>query len=67
MRVGDGETLQHALDRAVLARTAVQHVEGDVGLERLQHGRNVAPDVDAGDAVSSLLQGVRAGACRTAA
>ena len=32
-RVGNADDLQQALQRAVLARPAVQHVERDVGLE----------------------------------
>ena len=32
MGVGDGEDFEDALERAVLARPAVQHIERDVGL-----------------------------------
>ena len=46
------ENFQHALDGAVLARPAVQHVERDVGFSVGQHGRDVAADIDAGDAKS---------------
>ena len=61
MGVGNAEDFQDALQRAVLARPAVQHVEGDVGLERAQHGRDVAADIDAGDAVAGALERVGAG------
>ena len=56
MRVRHADDLQHALQRAVLARVAVQHVERDIGLQCLQHGRDVAPDVDLGDAVALGLE-----------
>ena len=59
--VGNAEDFQQALQRAVLARPAVQHVERGIGLERLEHRRDVAPDIDAGDAVAGALGGVGAG------
>ena len=35
MAVGNAENFQHTLQRAVLAGPAVQHIEGDVGLDRV--------------------------------
>ena len=52
MAVGNAEDFEDALQRAVLARTAVQHVERDVGLQHRQHGGDVAADIDLGDAVA---------------
>jgi hypothetical protein len=36
----------------------VQHVERHVGLERAEHGRDVAADIDAGDAIARALGGI---------
>jgi hypothetical protein len=58
MAVGNAENLQHALQRAVLARPTVQHIERDVGLDRAQHVGNVASDIDAGDAIAKPAQGL---------
>ncbi len=52
MAVGNAENFQHALQRAVLAGPAVQHVERDVGLERAEHRRDVAAGIDRSDAVT---------------
>ena len=60
-RVRHADDLQNALQRAVLARMAVQHVERDIGLQCLQHGRDIAPDVDLGDAVALGLERLGAG------
>src|SRR5674476_371074 len=38
---------------AVLAGTAVQHIERTIGLERAQRGGDVAGDVDANDAIGA--------------
>ena len=65
MGVGDALDFQDALQRAVLAGRAMQHVEGDVGLERLQHGRDFAADIDARDAEALPLQRVGAGLAGT--
>ena len=46
MGVRNAEDLEHALQRAVLAGAAVQHIERDIRLERLQHVRDVAADID---------------------
>ena len=62
MSVRNAENLQHALDGAVLAGTTMQHVEGDVGLERAQQAGDVAPDIDAGHAIAAFLERVGAGA-----
>ncbi|GMA79663.1 hypothetical protein GCM10025880_60800 [Methylorubrum aminovorans] len=51
MGVGDLQDLQQALDRAVLARRAMEGVKRRVGLELGQHRRNVGSDIDAGDAI----------------
>ena len=57
MAVGDGENFQHALQGAILARPPVQDVERHVGLDGAEHGRDVASDIDLGDAVAAdLLQ-----------
>src|SRR5215216_5942518 len=50
--VGHADRFEDALDRSVLTRPAVQHVESDVGLERLQHACNVATDIDPGRAIA---------------
>ena len=42
MAVGNAEDFQQALQRAVLAGAAVQHVERDIGLERAQARRHLA-------------------------
>src|SRR5262249_19826989 len=51
---------EHALQGAVLAGPAMQHVERHIRLQGLQHSRDVAPDVDLGDAVAFPLESVRA-------
>ena len=61
MRIGNAEDFEQALQRAVLAGAAVQHVERDVGLERAKFGGDLAVDIDAADAVAGALSGVGAG------
>ena len=61
MTVRNADDLEHALQRAVLARAAVQHIERDVGLERREHARDVAADIDPGDAIALPLRRVGAG------
>src|SRR5262249_17749311 len=61
MAVGDGENFEHALQRAVLARPAVQHVEGEIRFDGGQHRGDVAADVDAGDPMAEPLQRISAG------
>src|SRR5262249_26075756 len=51
-----------AVERAVLAGAAMQHVEGFLGLEGLQQGGDVAADVDAGDAIALLFERLGTGA-----
>ena len=67
MAVGNADDLQEALQRAVLARPAVQHVERHVGLHGVEHGGDVAADVDARHAIAEPRERVRAGLARTAA
>ena len=55
------QNFQHALQRAVLAGAAVQHVERDVGFQVTQRRGDVAGDVDAGDAIAELLGSIGAG------
>ena len=61
MGVGDGEDFQHALQRAVLARPAVQHVERDVGLDGGEHRRDVAADIERRHAIALAHQRISAG------
>ena len=59
-RIGNAEDFQQALQRAVLARTAVQHVERDIGLEFAQRRGDVAGDVEAADAIAAEPLGASA-------
>ena len=52
MSIGNAENFQHALQRAVFAGPAVQHVERDVGLGFGQRGGDIAADIDRRDAVA---------------
>src|SRR5712672_502635 len=61
MAVGNGQDLEQALDGAVLARPAVQQIEGYVRLCGRERGRHVAVDVDAGDPIALALERIRAG------
>ena len=36
MRIWNAENLEHALQRSVFARTSMQHIECNIGLERAQ-------------------------------
>ena len=65
MTVGNAENLEHALQRAVLTRTAVQYIEGSIGLERAQRRSDVAIDVNAADAIAGPLQRIGARFART--
>ena len=56
MGIGNAENLQHALQRAILARAAVEDVEGDVGLQIGQHGSDVASDIDRRHPVAQTLE-----------
>ncbi len=56
MAVGNLQDFQDALDGAVLAGPAVQHVEGDIGLEIREHRRDVAAHIEAGDPVAPAFQ-----------
>ena len=53
MAVRDAEDFQHALQRAVLAGAAVQHIEGDVGFEGAQVRRHLARDVEPADPIAA--------------
>ena len=64
MAVGNAENFQHALQRAVLAGPAVQHVEGDVGLQRAENGGDVAPDIDRRHAIAEADERIGAGLAR---
>ena len=61
MAVGDADDLQESLQRAVLARPAVQEVERDIGFHGREHRGDVAADVDAGDPVAEPRERVGAG------
>ena len=61
MAVGNAEDFEHALQGAVFAGAAVQHVERHVGLERAQVRGDVAVDVDAADLIAGALERVGAG------
>src|SRR5262245_22743548 len=61
MRVGNGEDFEDALQRAVLPRPAVQHVECHIRVDGRQHRGDVAADIDAGDAIAAPHQGVGTG------
>ncbi len=59
MGVGNLQHLEDALDRAVLAKGAVQRVEGDVGLQFLQHGGDVALNIDARYPIAGIFEAFR--------
>src|SRR5579871_1090608 len=65
MAVRNLEDFKQALDRAVLARAAVQHVESNIGLETREYGRDVALHVDSGDPVPVSVKRIRAGRAGT--
>ncbi len=60
-RVGNAENFKKALQRAVLAGPAVQHVERDVGFGGGQRRGDVAGDVDRGDAIAEAAKRIGAG------
>src|SRR5262245_48784349 len=64
MAVGDGENFEHALQRTVLARPPVQHIEGEIRLDGGQHCGDVAADVDAGHLMSEPRERLGAGLAR---
>src|SRR6185437_2322047 len=65
MAVRNAEDLEQALNRAVFAGPAVQHVERAVGLERAQRHGDLAVDVDGADLVAAnALQRIGAGRAR---
>src|ERR1700730_7262349 len=55
MGVRNGENLENPLQSAILARPTMKRVEGDIGLEASEHGRNVAPHIDLGYAMPEPL------------
>ena len=61
MAVGDAEDFQKALQRAVLAGPAVQHIERDVGLGGGQGRGDVAADIDRRDAIAAAAERIGAG------
>ena len=61
MGVGNAEDFQQALQRAVLAGPAMQHIERDVGFGGAQGRRDVAGDVDRGDPVAEAPKRCGAG------
>ena len=67
MSVGNRLDFQDALQRAVLARRAMQYVEGDIGLDRLQHGCDVAAHIDRATRGSPAAPAHRRRPCRSAA
>ena len=64
MAVGNAEHLQHALQRAVLAGTAVEHIERDVRAGFGQRGGDVAAGIDRSDPVFEAPERVGAGLSR---
>jgi hypothetical protein len=60
MAVGDAENFQDALQRAVLAGPAVQHIERDIGLGGAQRRGNVGSHVNRGDAIAEPDESVGA-------
>ena len=61
MAVRDRQNFEHALQRAVLARSPVQHVEGNVRLDRGEHRGDVAAHVDAGHPMATPRERLGAG------
>src|SRR5262249_13619306 len=51
----------YALQRAILARTPMQHVQCDVGFDRGQYRRDVATDIDTGHPMAKPRQRLSAG------
>ena len=64
MRIGNPQHFQNALHDAVLAKTPVQRVEGNVGAEVCERSGDVAVDIDAGDFKTLRLERFRAGLAR---
>ena len=64
MAVGNAENFQHALQRAVLAGPAVQHIERDVGLGGGQRRGDVTAGVDRGDPIAEAAKRFGAGLAR---
>ncbi len=64
MAVGNAEDFQNALQRAVLAGPAVQHVERDVGLQRTENGGDVAPGIDRRHTIAEAGERIGAGLAR---
>jgi hypothetical protein len=56
MSVGNAENFQHALQRAVLARPAMQHIERDIRIGRGQGGSDVTACVDCGNAIAEAIK-----------
>src|ERR1700741_3942655 len=65
MTIRNAENLEHALQGAILARPAMQHIERNLRLERAQLRSNLAVDVHAADTVTDPLKRVRARLART--
>ena len=61
MAVGNAEDFQEALQGAVLAGPAMQHIERDVGLGGGQRRGDVAVDVDRRDAIAAAGERIGAG------
>ena len=64
MRVWNSENLEHALQRAVFAGAAMQHIERSIGLELAQRPCNVAIDVNSADLVARPLERIGASFAR---
>ena len=58
MAVGNAENLQDALQRAVLAGPAVQHIERDIGLGGGQRRGHIGGHIDRGDAIAEPVESV---------
>ena len=52
MGVGDASDFQETLERTVLAGTAVQDIERDIGFHGGEDGSDITADVDSGDAIA---------------
>ncbi len=65
MAIRNAENFEQALQRAVLARPAVEEVESDLGFRRRESCGDVRSDVDPGDAVAEPVQRVGTSVARS--
>ena len=64
MGVGYRKHFQYALEGAVLAGSAVQHVESDIRLDGAEHRCDVATHINTRDAIAKARKRLRAGFAR---